>query len=62
MPRSIEQGFKKFHDKLKATTTESAAAKYHRASIEACLKSNFKLSRFTRMHPAQKKTNQFQKQ
>jgi hypothetical protein len=49
MPRSIAQGFEDFLVKLKATKTETALAKSHRASIEACLKSNFGLNRFTRI-------------
>ena len=49
MPRSIEEGFSDFLDKLKATATENTAAKSHRASIEACLKSNFGLKRFARI-------------
>lgn len=49
MPRDIAQGFEDFHDKIKTSAAESAAAKSHRASIEACLKSNFGLNRFTRI-------------
>lgn len=49
MPRSIEEGFEGFLAKLKATAPESDAAKRHRASIEACLKSNFGLKRFVRI-------------
>jgi hypothetical protein len=49
MPRSIEEGFECFLAKLKATAPESDAAKRHRASIEACLKSNFGLKRFVRI-------------
>lgn len=49
MPRSIAQGFEDFQTNLKATKTESILAKSHRASIEACLKSNFGLNRFTRI-------------
>lgn len=49
MPRSIEEGFDHFLAKLKATAPESAAAKLHRASIEACLQSNFGLKRFVRI-------------
>lgn len=49
MPRTIEQGFADFLINLKATKTETAAAKGHRASIEACLKTNFGLNRFTRI-------------
>lgn len=49
MPRTIEQGFADFLINLKATKTETAAAKGHRASIEACLKVNYGLNRFTRI-------------
>lgn len=49
MPRNIEDGFRDFLAKLMASAAESAAAKSHRASIEACLKSNFGLKRFTRI-------------
>lgn len=48
MPRTIEDGFNDFHDKLKLVKTESEAVKSHRASIEACLKSNFGMNRFFR--------------
>ena len=46
--RTIEQGFKNFLQTLKPTTKESDAAKKHRSSIEACLKSNFGMTRFVR--------------
>jgi Second Messenger Oligonucleotide or Dinucleotide Synthetase domain len=49
MPRNIEQGFEDFHDKLKTSAAETTATKSHRTSIEACLKSNFGLNRFTRI-------------
>lgn len=49
MPRSINQGFEDFLVKLKATVSESDAAKQHRASIESCLKNNFGLKRFVRI-------------
>jgi len=49
MPRTIEQGFEDFLSKLKPQTTESDAAKSHRASIESCLKNNFGLKRFVRI-------------
>lgn len=49
MPRSIEEAFEDFLAKLKATAPESDAAKRHRASIEACLMSNFGLKRFVRI-------------
>ena len=49
MPRTIEQGFIDFHNKLKTSAVETAAAKSHRTSIEACLKNNFGLNRFTRI-------------
>ena len=46
--RTIEQGFKNFLQTLKPTSKESDAAKKHRASIEACLKNNFGITRFVR--------------
>lgn len=49
MPRSIGEGFDDFLVKLKATASESDAAKQHRTSIEACLKNNFGLKRFVRI-------------
>jgi len=48
MPSTIEQGFAKFHTWLTPTQGESDAAKRHRSSIEACLITNFKISRFFR--------------
>ncbi|WP_374439249.1 SMODS domain-containing nucleotidyltransferase [Pseudomonas panipatensis] len=49
MPRDINQGFDDFHNKIKTSAAETAAAKSHRASIEACLRSNFGLNRFVRI-------------
>lgn len=49
MPRSIGEGFTDFLVRLKATAPELEAAKQHRASIEACLRRNFGLLRFTRI-------------
>ncbi|WP_178861608.1 SMODS domain-containing nucleotidyltransferase [Thiomicrorhabdus cannonii] len=49
MPRDINQGFNDFHNKLKTSAVETEAAKSHRSSIEACLKNNFGLNRFTRI-------------
>jgi hypothetical protein len=49
VPRSIDQGFTDFHDKLKTSAAETVAAKSHRASIEACLKNNFGLNRFVKI-------------
>lgn len=49
MPRSIEQGFSDFLTNIKATAAEAAATVSHRASIKACLESNFGLKRFTRI-------------
>jgi len=49
MPRTIEQGFEDFHEKIKTSATETEAARSHRASIEACLRNNFGLNRFTRI-------------
>lgn len=49
MPKTINQGFLDFLNQLTPTTTETQAAKRHRDSIEACLKSNFGLNRFVRI-------------
>jgi hypothetical protein len=49
VPRTIEQGFVDFHDKIKTSAAETVAAKSHRASIEACLRNNFGLNRFARI-------------
>jgi tRNA nucleotidyltransferase (CCA-adding enzyme) len=49
MPRTIEEGFRDFLTNLTPSTTESQAAKSHRASIEACLRNNFGLHRFVRI-------------
>lgn len=49
MPRTIEEGFKDFLAKLTPSEAESAAAKSHRASIEARLKTDFGLRRFVRI-------------
>lgn len=49
MPRNINQGFDDFHKKIRTSAVETQAAKSHRASIEACLKTNFGLNRFTRI-------------
>lgn len=46
--RSVIEGFKQFHRRLTPSATESADARDHRASIEACLKTNFGLRRFFR--------------
>ena len=46
--RTVDQGFVAFLKTLTPTSTESQAAKNHRASIEACLKSNFGMTRFFR--------------
>ncbi len=48
MPRTIDQGFRDFLNKLTPSDYESDAAKLHRASIEQCIKSNFGLQRFWR--------------
>jgi len=49
VPRTVDEGFRDFLTKLTPSTTESFAAKIHRASIEACLKNNFGLKRFARI-------------
>ncbi|MUK43703.1 nucleotidyltransferase [Aliivibrio fischeri] len=48
MPRSINQGFADFLTKLTPSSSETQAAKSHRASIESCLKANFAMTRFFR--------------
>lgn len=48
MPRTVNEGFLDFHATLTPSSAESEAAKSHRVSIEACLKSNFALVRFFR--------------
>ncbi len=49
MPRTVDEGFRDFLPSLTPSSLESAAAKTHRASIEACLKTNFGLKRFFRV-------------
>lgn len=49
MPRTVEDGFEVFHERIKHSKTESDAARDHRKSIEACLKNNFGLNRFYRI-------------
>lgn len=48
MAKSLDEAFRVFHSWLTPTAGETAAAKRHRASIEACLKSNFEITRFFR--------------
>lgn len=48
MPRTIDEGFRDFVVKLTPSNYETDAAKKHRASIEACLKSNLGMTRFFR--------------
>jgi hypothetical protein len=48
MALTVSEGFDTFHSWLTPTGTESANAKSHRASIEACLKTNFGMTRFFR--------------
>ena len=48
MAKTVEEGFREFHVRLTPTGGESEAAKGHRASIEACLKKNFEITRFFR--------------
>lgn len=49
MPRTIDEGFRDFLTKLTPSSTETDAAKSHRASIEQCLDNNFDLRRFWRI-------------
>ena len=48
MAKTVEEGFRIFHGWLTPTGGDTQAAKSHRASIEACLKSNFEITRFFR--------------
>jgi hypothetical protein len=48
MATTVAAGFREFHSKLTPLAGESEAAKKHRASIEACLKDNFEITRFFR--------------
>jgi hypothetical protein len=49
MPRTIEQGFADFRNKVKASAAEVSATVSHRASIKASLENKFGLRRFTRI-------------
>jgi len=49
MPRTVDEGFRDFLSKLTPSSTESQAAKGHRASIAACLRNRFALNRFVRI-------------
>lgn len=46
--KTVEEGFREFHNRLTPTLTESEAAKRHRASIRDCLVSNFGMTNFFR--------------
>lgn len=48
MTKTVEEGFRIFLSRLTPTGVESDAAKQHRASIEACLRTNFGLTSFFR--------------
>src|ERR1039458_4720390 len=48
MPRTVAEAFRDFLASLTPSTFESAASTSHRASIEACLKSNYTLNRLFR--------------
>lgn len=48
MATTVDEGFRTLHQRLTPTDTETAAAKSHRASIKACLKNNFEITRFFR--------------
>lgn len=49
MPRTVEEGFRDFLPKLTPTPGETEAARKHRASIEARLKSDLERTRFFRI-------------
>ncbi len=46
MAKTVDDGFRKFHGTLTPSRRESEAVKKHRASIAACLESNFEMNRF----------------
>jgi hypothetical protein len=46
--KTVDGGFRVFLGRLTPTGTESVAAIQHRASISACLKANFGMTRFFR--------------
>ena len=48
MPRTVDEGFRVFLQELTPSDDESDAAKRHRASIEQCIRSDFRLRRFWR--------------
>ena len=49
MPRTVDEGFRDFLQKLTPSSYETQAAKNHRASIEQCIRSKFGLDRFWRI-------------
>lgn len=49
MPRTVDEGFRDFHQKLTPSNFETEAAKRHRASIKQSIESNFGLRRFWRI-------------
>jgi hypothetical protein len=46
MAKTVDEGFRKFHGTLTPSRRESEEVKKHRASIAACLESNFEMTRF----------------
>jgi len=46
MAKTVDEAFRTFHQRLTPSGTQTEAAKSHRASIEACLHSNFQITRF----------------
>ncbi len=48
MAKTVADGFREFLGRLTPTRGESEAAKRHRASVSACLKKNFEMTRFFR--------------
>lgn len=49
MPRTIDEGFRDFLIKIRASKAEATATVSHRASIKNCIENNFGLRRFTRI-------------
>ena len=48
MPRTVDEGFRDFLRRLTPSSSETAAAKRHRQSIERCIRVNLGLNRFWR--------------
>ena len=48
MAKTVDEGFRIFHERLTPLAGETQTAQNHKASIEQCLRQNFKITRFFR--------------